>query len=80
MAKRILDELRWHPEKSLAGVEIAYIHRGAPRDEQVILAEDIKVLEKSFFIINRKGKETSIPYHRIKEIKKEGKVLWRKRG
>jgi uncharacterized protein (UPF0248 family) len=79
MAKKVLDELKWHPEKSLADVEITYIHRGAPGDELTITAEDILNIEKSFFVIERNGKETSIPYHRIKEIKKEGKVLWRKR-
>ncbi len=30
MAKRFLNELMWHPQKSLDGVDIVYIHRGAP--------------------------------------------------
>lgn len=80
MVKKILDELRWHPEKSPEGVEITYIHRGVPGDELNITAEDIIRLERSFFVIDRAGRETSIPYHRIKEIKKGGEVLWRKKG
>lgn len=80
MAKRILDELRWHPDKSLRGVEVTYIHRGAPGDELTISASDIIRTEKSFFVIHRNDMETSIPYHRIKEIKKGGQTLWRKRS
>ncbi len=80
MAKKILDELKWHPEKSLEDIEITYIHRGAPGDELTILAEDIIGLERSFFVINRGGRETLIPYHRIKEIRRGGAVLWGKKN
>ncbi|MEE9564151.1 MAG: RNA repair domain-containing protein [Candidatus Hydrothermarchaeaceae archaeon] len=79
MVKKVLDELKWHPKKSLEGIEITYVHRGAPGDELTIPAEDIIRFEKSFFVIDRAGRETLIPYHRIKEIKKAGEVLWRKR-
>lgn len=79
MVKKVLDELKWHPKKSLEGIEITYVHRGAPGDELTIPAEDIVRFDKSFFVIYRAGIETSIPYHRIKEIKKAGEVLWRKR-
>jgi uncharacterized protein (UPF0248 family) len=79
VTKKILDELKWHPGKSLGGVEITYVHRGAPGDELTILAEDIVRFDKSFFVIDRAGIETSIPYHRIKEIKKGKERLWKKR-
>jgi hypothetical protein len=73
MAKKILDELMWHPKKSLDGVEITYVHRGAPGDKVSVNAKDIK-FEKSFFVV----KNRSIPYHRITEIRKGGELLWRK--
>lgn len=79
MVKKVLDELKWHPKKSLEGIEITYVHRGAPGDELTILAEDIVRFDKSFFVIDRAGRETLIPYHRIKEIKKAKEVLWSKR-
>ncbi len=78
-AKKLLDELRWHPSKSLEGVEITYVHRGAPGDVMRIGAEKIIKMEKSFFIIMRNGIKTRIPYHRICEIKKGNKILF-KRG
>jgi uncharacterized protein (UPF0248 family) len=79
MVKKLLDELRWHPKKSLKGVEITYIHRGAPGDRITIPAEHITAFEKSFFRIMKDERETMIPYHRISEVRKGGKVLWRKR-
>jgi uncharacterized protein (UPF0248 family) len=93
MAKRFLDELRWHPQKSLKGVEIVYLHRGAPGDAMTVQAESIIKFESSFFVIaklvrktnalaiaiERNNMETRIPYHRIREIRRGGEVLWRRR-
>lgn len=76
MAKRFLDELRWHPKKSLNGVEIVYLHRGAPNDRITILAEHIIKFESSFFVVERNNMETRIPYHRIREIRRGSEVLW----
>jgi uncharacterized protein (UPF0248 family) len=77
MAKRTLDEMKWHPEKGLHGVEVTYLHRGAPGDRMIVLAEDILRLEKSFFIIEGREGETYIPYHRILEIRQNDKILWK---
>ncbi len=79
MAKKILDELKWHPSKSLEGVSIEYLHRGAPGDRLAVEAKDILRLEKSFFVIMRRGVETMIPYHRIIEIRKKDEIIWRKK-
>lgn len=80
MAKRVLDELKWHPAKGLGEVDITYVHRGAPGDEVTISGEEVVALEKSFFVVMREGRETRIPYHRIKEIRFRGEVVYRKRG
>lgn len=77
MAKRFLNELLWHPEKSLEGVDLTYVHRGAPGDLKNIQAKGL-AFEKSFFVI-KNHIEMRIPYHRITEIKKGSEVLWKKR-
>ncbi len=77
VARNIMNELKWHPEKSLRGVTLRYIHRGAPGGVMTAKAEDIAFLEKSFILL--KGpEEKRIPYHRIVEIRKAGKILWKK--
>ncbi len=79
-AKEFLDELKWHPEKSLSGVKITYRHRGAPNDEMMVLADDVLEFDKSFMIMpGVEGEEVYIPYHRILKIEQGGKVIWAKR-
>lgn len=78
MARKKLLELKWHPQKSLEGIEITYLHRGAPGDMLTVAGRDVVRLEKSFFVIVRSGREVAIPYHRILELKKNREVIWKK--
>ncbi|RMF91807.1 MAG: DUF504 domain-containing protein [Methanobacteriota archaeon] len=80
MVRRVLNELLWHPERSLDDVSVTYIHRGAPGDVVTIGGWEIKRLERSFFVLERGGVETYIPYHRIVEVRRGAEVLYRKRG
>ena len=64
--------MKWGPTKGLDRAEITYLHRGAPGDELTVLGSDITGLERSFFSIG----ESKIPYHRIKRIVLDGKVLY----
>lgn len=80
MARKSLTELKWHPNKSLKGVTITYVHRGAPGNVVTINSENIAALDKSFFVVRAGGAEKRIPYHRIVEIKKGEDILWKKRG
>ncbi|MEE8401527.1 MAG: RNA repair domain-containing protein [Candidatus Hydrothermarchaeaceae archaeon] len=76
MAKRILNELLWHPDKSMDGIGIHFVHRGAPGNIRCVSGADVS-LEKSFFVIAG-SVETRIPYHRIREIRRGAEVLWKK--
>ncbi len=80
MVKRIFDELKWHPEKSLEGVEIVYLHRGAPDDRITVKATEVERFERGYFVLLRRGREVYIPYHRILEVKKGDKILYRKKS
>lgn len=70
--KDILNELKWHPNKTLEGVEIYYTHRGADGDFKVLDGIDIVSLGKSFMVLE----EGRIPYHRIFKIVSDGNVLF----
>ncbi len=80
LARNVLCELLWHPEKSLADARITYIHRGAPGDRITINGADILRLDQGHFIIKRRNRETWIPYHRITEIKVGDEVLYEKKS
>ncbi|MEM2839854.1 MAG: RNA repair domain-containing protein [Thermoplasmata archaeon] len=80
MSKRIyprdvLNRLKWEEGKSLEQVEVVILHRGAPNDRRTILGRDIARIGQTFF----ETSETSIPYHRVLEIRCDGKVLFEKR-
>lgn len=63
--REILNELMWHPKRSLAFAEITYEHRGAPGDHITISGWKIEELGKSFFSTGG----SRIPYHRIRKIR-----------
>ncbi len=80
MARRVLNELKWHPNKDLKNVRVMYIHRGAPGNRRIINSEDIAALERSFILISTEKGDTRIPYHRVTEIKQGNTVLWRRKA
>lgn len=69
-ARDVLNELKWSDNRSLSGVKVFYVHRGAPGDFKVLEGEDIVDLGRSF-ITHKEGK---IPYHRVFKISKKDKT------
>jgi len=69
--REILNRLKWK-DGSLAGVQVTYVHRGAPGDLMTIPAQDIVRLGHSFF----STADGEIPYHRIVLIERGGEVLF----
>jgi len=39
---------------------------------------DIKNIEGNFLTVEKQGEEAEIPIHRIREIRKENKLIWRR--
>jgi len=39
---------------------------------------DIKKIEGSFMVLEKNNEEINIPLHRIKEVKKLGKLIWKR--
>ncbi|MFW5932742.1 MAG: DUF504 domain-containing protein [Candidatus Hadarchaeota archaeon] len=79
-ARKVLNKLKWHPERSLDDSEITIEHRGAPRNELVLSGEEIEDLGSGFMEVRREGESVMIPYHRILKIKTSDGVLWRKKA
>lgn len=70
--REVLNQLKWGPSGGLERAEVTYLHRGAPGDEMTILGSEVVELERSFFCTS----ESKIPYHRIRRIVLDGKVLY----
>ena len=58
--REILNRIKWTGNKKLAEVEVWYVHRGAPNDRKMVEGHRILRLEPSFFILDARGRETSI--------------------
>ena len=76
MLQDILGKLRWSGE--LKECEILIRHRGAPNDELAISGDKITELKKRYFSYQGEEEEISIPMHRILEVRKGVKLLWKK--
>ena len=76
--REVLNRLKWDPGGGgLAGVVVAYVHRGAPDDTAVVQGAGIADPGPGFMTL---ASGASIPYHRILRIEREGAVLWARRG
>lgn len=73
----ILNKLKWADR--LETCEIVILHRGAPGDRKVISGGNVtQVKKRNFQYTDERGEETFIPYHRVREVKIKGRVVWRK--
>ncbi|AXI25778.1 hypothetical protein CFE53_06455 [Methanofervidicoccus sp. A16] len=84
MLKKLINKIIWHPNYSPEDYEIVYLHR-EERDGKYCNIKKIVPIDKisikgSFIVFERGCETTSIPLHRILEIRnrKTGEVLYRK--
>ncbi len=70
----VLNEIKWRYSRNLEGVEIWYLHRGAPDDTKIITGEDVIKIGRDFL----ETKRAMIPYHRIRRIIFNGEVLFQR--
>lgn len=73
--RAVLNGLKW--TTGLDGVEVHYVHRGAPNDVAVISASRIVELGTWYFRIEAPaGRSGTIPYHRVTRVAKGSAVVW----
>jgi len=79
--RNILNGILWNRKGDLRDYTITYIHRGAVGDIRKIPFTTIKKVGKSWFLLQKAGDETLIPFHRVVTVEntRTGEVLWRKR-
>jgi len=77
MVFEVLNKLKW--KGGLERCEIIILHRGAPEDRKTIQGSQVTDLDRHYFYYTEKGRETTIPLHRIRELRLEGNVLWKRK-
>ena len=74
----LLNRIRWDPEFGRGEFVIGYYDRVEDAIIRVPLGEILLRPDDhfSFELIDREGEVQSIPLHRIREVHKDGKLIW----
>ena len=75
-AKDLLNKIKWSKEENPDDYSVGYWDNV---DKKLIFIKfnEIKKIEGNFLELDRE-KETYIPMHRVREVKKRGKLVWRR--
>ena len=74
--KELLTKLRWDPKEKPEEYTIAFIDLGKLRE---VPYKALKRIEGTFLILDLKGKETEVPMHRVRKVKRNKKVVWERK-
>jgi uncharacterized protein (UPF0248 family) len=66
------------PQYEFNRVSVEYVNRGAPGDKSVVQGDRILKLEQGGMEIDSDKEMTFIPYHRIRRLIYDGKIVWEK--
>ncbi len=69
----LLSQLQWGDGVPLEELEFVVVHRGAPGDRRVLTAPEVVGRDRSYLHLEGGG---VIPYHRVLEVRRSGRVLW----
>jgi uncharacterized protein (UPF0248 family) len=70
----LLNKIRWDKTSKPEEYMLVYFDRMAGKSYEVAFTAIGR--EGNFFTIMVNGQKTSIPIHRIRQVKKQGKVVW----
>ena len=70
----LLNKIRWDKTADPKEYTLVYFDRIQRETYEVNFTEIGR--DGAFFIVKRDGQKTSIPVHRIKQVKRKGKVIW----
>ena len=73
--KDLINKIKWDKRENPKDYSLIYIDLGKKKELDYT---EIKRLEGNFMIIEKDREETEIPLHRVREIKKKGKVVWKR--
>lgn len=79
---QLLNRIRWDKEFARGRFEIGYWDRVTGQVQQVALKE-ISFPEgehRSFELADESGEPRRIPFHRVREVYKNGQLIWRRTG
>jgi uncharacterized protein (UPF0248 family) len=70
----LLNKIRWDEKVKPDEYTLVYFDRVAEKGFEVKFTAISR--EGNFFVVIRDGHKTMIPLHRIRQVKRQGKVIW----
>lgn len=75
MLKDLINKIKWDKKEKPELYSLFYIDRFTKKKKE-IKYNNLKRIEGTFLVIEQDSEEIEIPMHRIKEARKEGKLIW----
>jgi uncharacterized protein (UPF0248 family) len=76
--QELFNKLKWDPNENPFTYSFFYLDRVAKKLREVKY-KDIAEVKDGFMTIVREERETEIPLHRIRIVKREGEVVWERK-
>lgn len=78
--KQLLDRIRWDPAFGRGEFEIGYYDRVERRILRIPLREVVFAADEHGFFecLDEDGQARSVPLHRIKEVYRDGELIWQR--
>ena len=73
--KDFLNKLKWDKLLNAKDYQVYYSDRRINKTVEIPFTA-IKKIEKNFMVIEKDLHDVDIPLHRIKEVRKRGKLVW----
>jgi len=74
----LLNRIKWDKNLKPEEYSIFYLDRIQKKLIEIKYSDILKV-ESSFMILERDGEEVEIPLHRIRKVKRNGKLVWERK-
>lgn len=74
--KDLINKIKWDKRENPEDYVLVYIDLGRKKEMDY---SAIKKLEGNFMVIEKDNEEVEIPLHRIREIKKKNRIIWRRK-
>ena len=79
---KLLDRIRWDKEFGRGFIEIGYFDRREGTIHRVALKEVLFPAgeRRIFELVDEAGQVRQIPFHRIRELYRDGRIIWKRPG
>ena len=75
--KELLNQIKWDKSKKPEEYTVLYEEKKENKLEEIRYLE-IKKIEGNFMTIEKDSEEVEIPLHLVREVRRTGKLVWRR--